>query len=55
MAVEWGEGKKKGKKGGEKAVLDWLEGGGGFFKTINRFCKGSCLRFCKWDYFDEIN
>ena len=24
MAVEWGEGKKKGKK----AVLDWLEGGG---------------------------
>ena len=27
MAVEWGEGKKKGKKGGKKAVLDWLEGG----------------------------
>ena len=49
-----GGGKKEGKKGGKKAVLDWLEGGG-FFIKINRFCKGSCLRFCKWDYFDEIN
>ena len=29
MAVEWGEGKKTG-KGGEKAVLGWLEGGGIF-------------------------
>ena len=27
MAVEWGGGKKEGKKGGKKAVLDWLEGG----------------------------
>ena len=43
------------KEGGKKPVLDWLEGGGGFFKTINRFCKGSCLRFWKWDYFDERN
>ena len=30
MAVEWGEGKKKRKKGEKKAVLDWLEGGGIF-------------------------
>ena len=53
MAVEWGEGKKKGKRG--KKGCFRLARGGGFFKTINRFCKGSCLRFCKWDYFDEIN
>ena len=29
-----GGGKKEEKKGGKEAVLDWLEGGGGFFKTI---------------------
>ena len=46
MAVEWGREKRREKKGLE---------GGKIFKTINRFCKGSCLRFCKWDYFDEIN
>ena len=58
MAVEWGEGKKKGKKRGKKGCFRLARrgrGGGGFFKTINRFCKGSCLCFCKWYYFDEIN
>ena len=54
MAVEWGEGKKKGKTG-KKGCFRLARGGGGFFKTINRFCKGSCLCFCKWHYFYEIN
>ena len=37
MAVEWGEGKKKEKK----AVLDWLEGGGGdFLKQLIGFVRG---------------
>ena len=35
MAVEWGEGKKKGKK----AVLDWLEGGD-FLKQLIGFVRG---------------
>ena len=50
------------KEEGLKAVLDWREGGGKFpFKQLIggssflRFCKGSCLCFCKWDYFYEIN
>ena len=56
MAVEWWEGKKKEKKG-KKGCFRLARGGGGFFKTINRSCKRSRsrLRFCKWDYFDEIS
>ena len=34
-----GEGKKKGKKGGKKADLDWLEGGD-FLKQLIGFVRG---------------
>ena len=47
-------------KGGQGCFI--LARGGLIFSTINRggheilrFCKGSCLCFCKWDYFYEIN
>ena len=35
-----GGGKKEGKKGGKKAVLDWLEGGGDFLKQLIGFVRG---------------
>ena len=45
MAVEW-RGKKEGKKGEKKAVLDWLEGGGGdFLKQIIGFVRGLVCAF----------
>ena len=50
----------EGKRRGFEAVSDWLEGGLIFLKQFIwghlfvRFCKGSCLCFCKWDYFYKI-
>ena len=40
-----GGGKKEGKKGGKKAVLDWLEGGGDFLKQLIGFVRGLVCAF----------